>query len=126
MGWVINRPLTKKEGKKLRKWIMLVAVLTLVVVAAAPAIAQVSQGFRESRITSGRANPSFNFSNSGNNVNACPTDQQIAQTGNIANEQGVTQYNTDTGDIDFSGSSITIDPSVDSSCTQSIDQVASG
>jgi hypothetical protein len=110
----------------LRKWIMLAAVLALLIVAAAPAIAQVDQRFRESRITSGSANPSFRFSNSGNNVNACPTDQQVANTGNVANEQGVTQYDTDTGDISFDGSSITIEPTVDSSCTQSIDQVASG
>jgi hypothetical protein len=110
----------------LRKWIMLAAMLAIVVVAAAPAIAEVSQEFSENRITSGRASPSFSFSNSGDNVNACPTDQQIANTGNVANEQGVTQYNTETDDIDFTGSSIVIDGSVDSSCTQTIDQVASG
>jgi hypothetical protein len=86
----------------------------------------VSQRFSERNIRSGSASPSFSFSNTGNNVNACPSAQQVANTGNIANEQGVTQYNTDTGDISFDGSSITIDPTADSSCTQSIDQSGLG
>jgi hypothetical protein len=121
----------------MKKLMMLAAMLAVVVVAAAPAIADVvfvgdddpddaaiSQEFSESRITSGKASPSFSFSNSGNNVNACPTNQQIVNTGNVANEQGVTQYFTDTDDIDFSGSNITIEPSVTADCTQTIDQVA--
>jgi hypothetical protein len=104
---------------------MLAAMLAIVVIAAAPAIAQpLSQEFSERRITSGKASPSFSFSNSGDNVNACPTNQQIVNTGNVANEQGVTQYFTDTDDIDFTGSSITIDGSVSGSCTQTIDQAA--
>jgi hypothetical protein len=111
----------------LSKRIMLVLSLVgVLAIAAIPAMAQVSQEFSERNIRSGSASPSFRFSNSGNNVNACPTDQQVANTGNVANEQGVTQYDTDTGDISFDGSSITIEPTVDSSCTQSIDQVASG
>ncbi|MBV9453079.1 MAG: hypothetical protein JOZ19_02970 [Rubrobacter sp.] len=136
----------------LSKRIMLVLSLVgLMAIAAVPALAQpfffnngvpnngfffnqpqpfnngqsgVSQGFRESNIRSGSANPTFTFDNSGNNVNACPTVSQVANTGNVANEQGVTQYNTDTGDIDFGGSSINIAPTTDSSCTQSIDQSA--
>ena len=104
---------------------MLAAMLAIVVIAAAPAIAQpLSQEFSERRITSGKASPSFSFSNSGDNVNACPTNQQIVNTGNVANEQGVTQYFTDTDDIDFTGSNITIDGSVSGSCTQTIDQAA--
>ena len=109
----------------MRKLIMLAAMLAIVVIAAAPAIAQpLSQEFSERRITSGKASPSFSFSNSGDNVNACPTNQQIVNTGNVANEQGVTQYFTDTDDIDFTGSNITIDGSVSGSCTQTIDQAA--
>ena len=125
----------------LSKRIMLVLLLVgVLAVSAVPALSQdvfftddgsfgtfddqspVSQEFSERRITSGAASPSVGISNSGNNVNMCPTVQQVAQTGNVANEQGVVQYQTDTGDIDFTGSSITIEPSVTSDCTQSIDQ----
>jgi hypothetical protein len=103
---------------------LVVAMLAIVLVAAAPAIAQVAQKFSESGDKSGPASPSFAFSNKGDNVNACPTDQQIANTGNVLNEQGVTQYKTETGDESFGGSSITITPAETSECTQSISQAA--
>ena len=109
----------------MRKLMMLAAMLAIVVVAVVPAIAEpLTQEFSERRITSGKASPSFSFTNSGNNVNACPTNQQIVNTGNVANEQGVTQYFTSTDDIDFTGSSITIEPSETATCTQTIDQAS--
>src|SRR5918911_4488599 len=113
----------------MRKLMLLGAMLAVVLVAAAPAIAQVAQGFSESRITSGKASPSFSFSNKGDNVNACPTEQQIVNTGNVANEQGVVQYASRADDIDFTGSSITIGTpdapaSVSGTCTQTIEQAA--
>ena len=112
----------------MRKLMMLAAMLAIVVVVAAvPAIAQVSQEFSERRITSGSASPKVAISNSGDNANLCPTVQQTANTGNVANEQGVTQYQTDTGDIDFSGSSIIIEPTTTATCDQTIsDAVAAG
>src|SRR5919199_5189555 len=108
----------------MKKLMMLAAILAVVLVAAAPALAQVAQGFSESSTKSGKASPSFSFSNKGDNVNACPTNQQLVNTGNVANEQGVTQYFTKTDDIDFTGSNITIDGSVSGSCTQTLDQAA--
>jgi LPXTG-motif cell wall-anchored protein len=54
----------------------------------------------------------------------CPTVQQVAQTGNVDNEQGATQYQTKTDDISFSGSEITVTPSTTAECTQTIEQAA--
>jgi hypothetical protein len=108
----------------MRKLMLVVAMLAIVLVAAAPAIAQVAQKFSESGDKSGPASPSFAFSNKGDNVNACPTDQQIANTGNVLNEQGADQYDLTQGDVDFGGSSITITPAETSECTQSISQAA--
>ena len=89
--------------------------------------AAVSQEFSERRITSGKASPSFSVSNSGDNANICPTGQQIVNTGNVANQQGVSQYASTTDDIDLSGSSISIDSSATGTCTQTIEQsTASG
>ena len=107
----------------MRKLILVVAMLAVVVVAAAPVIAQ-SQGFSERRITSGKASPSFSFSNKGNNVNACPVAQQIAQTGNVANEQGALQFESKSDDIGFSGSELTITPSETAECSQTLSQAA--
>ena len=84
----------------------------------------VGQEFSESRIQSGSASPSFSFSNTGDNVNACPTTQQVVNTGNVANEQGVVQYASEADDISFEGSSIIIEPSLTSDCTQTLDQAA--
>jgi hypothetical protein len=109
---------------KLRKLLMLGAILALVLVAASPAIAQVSQEQSERRITSGTASPKTEISNKGNNVNLCPTTQQAAQTGNVANEQGVVQYNSNADDLDFTGSEIGLTPSESAECTQEIRQAA--
>ncbi len=86
----------------------------------------VSQEFSQRRIESGSASPSSSFSNSGDNVNACPTTQQVVNTGNVANQQGVVQYNSKSDDISATGSSINIDSSVSAECTQTIDQAAAG
>ncbi len=108
----------------MRKLILVVAMLAVVVVAAAPALAQVAQGFSESRVTSGKASPSFAFSNKGNNVNACPVAQQIANTGQVANEQGTVQFESKSDDISFSGSEETITPSETAECSQTLSQAA--
>ncbi len=88
--------------------------------SAAPA----SQEFSERRITSGPATPSFTVSNSGNNVDLCPSDQQTAQTGQVANEQGVIPSGSETDDIDLTGSSITVTPSETATCDQTLSQSA--
>jgi LPXTG-motif cell wall-anchored protein len=108
----------------LKKLVLLGAIVAMVIVAAAPAVAQVAQGESEKSITSGKSAPSFSVSNKGNNVSLCPTGQQVGQTGQVANEQGVTQYNDKTEDISFGGSDITVTPSTSSQCTQEIKQAA--
>jgi hypothetical protein len=111
----------------MKKLMLVVAMLAIVLVAAAPAIAQVGQGFSERRNTSGSASPKVAVSNTGDNANLCPSVQQLSQTGNVLNEQGVVQYFSTSDDIDLSGSSITIgDESAPaeftSSCTQTTEQ----
>ena len=109
----------------MKKLVLLGVMVAMVVVAALPAIAQpVSQEESERRITSGKASPSFSVSNKGNNANLCPTGQQTAQTGNVANEQGATQYQTKTDNIDFSGSELTVTPDTTAECTQTLEQAA--
>ncbi|MBV9453917.1 MAG: hypothetical protein JOZ19_07340 [Rubrobacter sp.] len=108
----------------MKKWVMLAAMLAVVIVVAAPAIAQVTQGFSESGPTSGPASPAVAISNTGNNANLCPSAQQAAQTGNVSEEQGASQYDLTQGDLSFAGSSITITPATTSDCTQSTSQAA--
>jgi hypothetical protein len=113
----------------MKKLMLVAAMLAVVVVAAVPAIAQVAQGFSERRITSGSATPKIEIKNSGDNVNECGPIQQIAQTGNVANEQGVVQYFSTADDLDFTGSSLTVGTEnapadVSATCTQTIEQAA--
>jgi hypothetical protein len=113
----------------MRKLMLVVAMLAIVLVAAVPAIAQVGQGFSERRIQSGPASPKVEVKNTGDNANLCPTAQQIAQTGNVANEQGVVQFVSKADDLDFSGSSLSVgtenEPAtVTATCTQDIKQAA--
>jgi hypothetical protein len=113
-----------EEVAKLRKLILLVAMLTVVLVADAAAIAQVAQEYSESRIQSGPATPKVEVKNDGNNGNLCPSVQQTGNSGNVANEQGVVQYKSEADDIGFSGSELTVTPSETATCTQTIEQAA--
>ena len=108
----------------MRKLMMWAAMAAIVVVGAAPAIAQVSQGFSEEDVESGDVEPTVEFSNKGNNVNACLTVLQSANSGNVQNEQGVVQYEVEVDDIGFGGSSIEIVSEVEGECVQTIEQAA--
>ncbi len=106
----------------MRKLMLLAAMVAIVLVAAAPAIAQVSQGFSQEDVESGGVSPAVGISNKGNNVNLCPTVLQSANSGNVQNQQGVNQYNSTADDIEFEGSSITMAPEAAGSCDQTIQQ----
>ena len=108
----------------MKKLMLLVAMLAMALVAAAPAIAQVEQKFSERRDTSGAATPKTEISNKGNNVDLCAQLQQAVQTGQVLNEQGVVQYVSKADDIDFTGSEIGLTPSETAECTQQISQAA--
>ena len=117
----------RKETENVKKLALLAVIVAIVLVASAPALAQVAQGFSESSTKSGAASPKVEIKNSGNNVNECDTLQQIVNTGNVLNEQGVTQYQTKTDDISFNPddpTQIVITPSETAECTQTIDQAA--
>ena len=106
----------------MRKLMLLWTMLAMVLVAAAPATAQLAQEFSEEDVESGDVEPSVEISNKGDNVNLCPTVLQSANSGNVQNQQGVVQYNSTADDIEFEGSSITMAPEAAGSCDQAIRQ----
>ncbi len=104
---------------------LLAAMVALALVAAAPAIAQVSQEAEQEDVESGGVEPAVGIANKGNNVNLCTAVLQQAQSGNVQNVQGVSQYQIpELDDIEFEGSTITITPELVSECTQTIEQAA--
>ncbi len=108
----------------MRKLMLLAAMVAVVVVAAAPAIAQVAQGFSQEDVESGDVEPTVEISNAGNNANLCPTVLQSANSGNVQNEQGVVQYQDEVDDIEFEGSTITFEVAAEGECVQTIEQAA--
>ncbi len=108
----------------MKKLMMLAAMVALALVAVAPAIAQVSQGFSQEDVESGGVSPVTEISNAGNNVNMCPVIHQSANSGNVQNEQGVVQYEVEVDDVGFGGSNITIASESAGECTQTIEQAA--
>ena len=77
---------------RIKAILAIVAAVGTMVVMSAPVMAQdFGQGFSERRITSGAANPTTTIRNTGDNVNLCAPVQQVSNTGNVANEQGVVE-----------------------------------
>ncbi len=108
----------------MRKLMLLAAMVALALVATAPAVAQIAQETEQEDVESGGAAPAVEIANKGNNVNLCAAVLQQAQSGNVQNVQGTTQYETELDDIEFEGSTITITPELVSECTQTIEQAA--
>jgi Tfp pilus assembly protein FimT len=107
----------------LKKLMMVVAILALVLVVAAPAIAQVTNAVGQESET-GDVNANFSATQSGNNSSQCVTPLQFGNTGSLQNGQAVLQYGSDSGDIELGGSSFTFDPSLNASCDQKVQQSA--
>ena len=108
----------------MRKLMLLAAMVAIVLVAAAPAMAQVAQGFGLEDVESGDVEPAVEVTNSGNNANLCPTVLQSSNSGNVQNAQGVVQYKSESDDIGAGGSSITMGAESAGECTQTIQQAA--
>ena len=103
---------------------MLGVMLALALVAAAPAVAQIPQEFEQEDVESGDVEPAVDISNTGDNVNLCAAILQSANTGNVQNQQGVSQYLAYADDIEFEGSEIEITPELEQECEQVIEQAA--
>jgi LPXTG-motif cell wall-anchored protein len=109
----------------LKKLMMLAALLAMVLVAAAPALAQVAQGIGVGESESGDVEPELSIANKGDNASLCTAVLQTAQTGNVQNAQGVNQYAVrESDEIEFEGSNITISPELAAACEQTIEQAA--
>jgi hypothetical protein len=108
----------------LKKWMMLAAILALVLVAAAPVIAQVGFEVGDTENESGGIGTSNEFEIAGNNNSACLGLEQFGQTGNFTNQQGALQYASDVDDLEFAGGELEFAPSNETGCEQAVEQAA--
>jgi hypothetical protein len=108
----------------LKKWTILAAMLMLMLVAAAPVVAQVGFGIGDTENESGGVGTSNEFEIAGNNNNACLGELQFGQTGNFTNQQGALQYASTADDLGFAGPGISFAPENETGCEQAVEQAA--
>ena len=106
----------------MKKWMMLAAILALVLVAAAPVVAQVAFEIGDTENESGGIGTSNEFEIEGNNNSACLGQQQFGQTGNFTNQQGTLQYASGVDDIGLAGPEIEFGPESETACEQAVQQ----
>ena len=111
----------------MKKLMMVVAMLALALVVAAPAIAQVQQAVGQESET-GDVTLNFSATQSGNNSSSCVTPLQFGNTGSLQNGQAVLQYGSQTngpfGDVELEGSTFTFSPTLTATCNQPVQQSA--
>ena len=107
----------------MKKMMLIAAMLALVLVVAAPAIAQVTNAVGQESET-GNVSITGTATQSGNNSNQCVTPLQFGNTGSLQNGQAVLQYRSTSGDIELEGSTFEFSPSLTANCTQAVQQSA--
>src|SRR5436305_1095765 len=103
---------------------LVAALLAMALVAAVPAIAQVTQS-PEQKVESGDSSQNFTVTGGGYNSNACQGIQGINNTGNAVNSTNVLQYASPSEvEVDDVGN-FAISPSQTTKCDQQVNQAAS-
>jgi hypothetical protein len=112
----------------MRKFMLLAALLAMamVLMAALPAIAQVTQE-DEQEGESADINQDFSVTSEGDNSNQCSGIQGASNTGNSQNVIDLIQYESITDDFEFEevGSSLDVSPTNTTECTSEVNQAAS-
>ncbi len=111
----------------MKKFMVIAAMLAMLIIAAAPATAQIIVQESEQEAESGDVDQSFEVSGSGDNSNQCASVQGVSNTGNAQNQIDLIQFVSDADDFEFDevGSDIDVSPENSSSCDQQVNQAAS-
>ncbi len=110
---------------KIKMMVALVAMLVVMVVGAAPAFAQFGPRFDDQILRSGDIDSETNISIEGNNNNQCNGVQQNQNTGNYANQQGLSQFGPFIADdVELEGGDYVVAPENETSCEQAVQQSA--
>ncbi len=110
----------------MKKLMVLVAMLAMTLIVAAPAMAQIAQE-SEQEAESGEVDQSFEVSGSGDNSNQCAGIQGVANTGNTQNQIDLVEFFSLADDFEFDevGSDVDISPENSTECDQQVNQAAS-
>ena len=108
----------------MRKLILIVAMLAVLALIAAPVLAQVGFGIGDTENESGEIETENAFGIEGDNNNACLGTLQFGQTGNFTNQQGALQYASDADDQEFGAGELEFAPENETACEQAVQQSA--
>src|SRR5829696_1364522 len=103
---------------------LMVAMLAVLALVAAPVIAQVAFEIADAENESGEIGTENSFEIAGNNNSACLGQQQFGQTGNFTNQQGTLQYASEVDDLEFGGPEIEFGPESETACEQAVRQAS--
>jgi len=104
---------------------LLAALLAMLVLAAVPVIAQVTQE-EEQEGESAELNQDFSATQEGDNSTQCVGIQGVGNTGNTQNITDILQYGSTADEFEFEevGSTITVSPTNSTTCTDKVQQAA--
>ena len=112
----------------MKKLMLLAALLAMLIVAAVPAIAQLSQE-GEQEAESGELNQDSSATQEGDNSIQCANDQLVGNTGNAQTQNQAIQYASDGSPSPSGDATITVNPNEDVdevfTCTAEVNQAAS-
>jgi uncharacterized surface anchored protein len=111
--------------QELKKTILSAVMLAMILTVAAPAVAQVGQGFDQDS-SSGVVDQSLTVTGEGSVANQCSALLAAAQTGNSQGSSGSIRSNSGIGQSEQEdiGSSLAVSPEVAEVCEQKINQAA--
>ena len=108
----------------MKKLMLMVAMLAVLALVAAPVIAQVAFEIADTENESGEIGTENAFEIAGNNNSACLGQQQFGQTGNFTNQQGTLQYASGVDDLEFGAGELSFAPESETACEQAVQQSA--
>jgi hypothetical protein len=115
---------TRRRFDMKKKLMILLAMMAIGLIAAAPAIAEVSFEIGDQEVESGDFESETSFSIEGNNNNQCVGALQFGNTGNFTNQQGALQYASEVDDLEFTAQETVFEPSNETACEQEVQQAA--
>ena len=108
----------------MKKLILIVAMLAVLALIAAPVLAQVGFEISDTENESGEIGTENEFAIEGDNNNACLGQLQFGNTGNFTNQQGALQYASDADDLEFGAGEFEFAPENETACEQAVQQSA--
>ncbi len=105
----------------MKKSMILAAMVGMLIFAAIPAIAQISQE-SEQEAESGDVQLGFSVENTGDYANQCTPAVQFGNTGNFNNAPVFQQFRSEADDFEPGGIEFVVEPSIEAECNSTIQQ----